>query len=407
MIKEKYIERKREINLGLTNGEITSVIKKNIAKSACRVYENGYIGIAGTLGEPDEKLMEQAEEKLKLQIPYEPEATKGAVRAEHQEVGRLSIADSAAFLKAMEETIGTLKQEYPQFLFNNKVRIQEIEEELSNDAGTDLAYSDRLISLEILVKHVDSVSVFDDFIVWMCRDFEREAFLQAAREQLDAFLHPVELPDAKKLPVIVDSLQMNLFTLENLSAKQMGYQTSAFNGKLGEKLFDEKFSLLVDRSAKELAVSFFDAEGSTIPEDKCYLVKNGVLIKPYADKKQAAEFGYENTATAAGEYDSVPGNSLYCVTTEATAASVKELTAGEDAIYISSMSGGDYTADGNYASPVQVAYLYRDGKLVGKLPEFSVTGKLYEMFGEDYIGAAEYHPFERKLVLRMNICRGE
>lgn len=407
MVKEKYIERKKEVNLGLTNGEITSVIKKTVAKSACRVYENGYISIAGTLGEPEDALMEQAVENLKLQIPYAPEATKGAVREAHEEKGTLSVADSAAFLKEMETTLAILKQEYPQVLFNNKVRIQEIEQELSNDAGTDLKYSDRAVSLEILIKHVESVNVFDDFIAWVCREFDREAFLQAAREQLDAFLNPVELPEAEKLPVIVDSHSMNTFTIENLDAKQLGLQTSVFNGKLGEKLFHEKFSLLVDRSTDALCTSFFDAEGNTNPEDKCYLVKNGVLVKPYADKKQAAEFGYENTATASGEYDSVPSNSPYCITTEATAASVKELTAGGDAIFISSMSGGDYTADGNYASPVQVAYLYRDGRLVGKLPEFSVTGKLYEMFGEDYIGAANYHTFERKLVLRMNICKGE
>ena len=69
MVKEKYIEKNREINLGVTGGAIASVIKKDITRSACRVYENSHIGAAGKLGEADEDRMEQALSNLSLQIP--------------------------------------------------------------------------------------------------------------------------------------------------------------------------------------------------------------------------------------------------------------------------------------------------------------------------------------------------
>ena len=75
MVKEKYMIKEREINLGVTNGEIASVIKKSITQSACRAYDQGKIGVAGKLGEADEELMNQAVENLKLGIPYEGEAT--------------------------------------------------------------------------------------------------------------------------------------------------------------------------------------------------------------------------------------------------------------------------------------------------------------------------------------------
>ncbi len=404
MVKENYIERQREVNLTLTNNEVSSVIKKNITKSACRVYDNGCIGIAGTLGEPDAELMKQAENKLQLQLPYAPEATKNVVRHEDNKKGAFSIADSAAYLKEMEETLAILRKEYPQFIFSNKMRMQEIEQELNNDAGADLKYSDRLIIMGILVKHVDSVNVFDDFIPWITRDFDREAFLKSAREQLDAFLNPVELPEGEKQLFITD-LSLCSFIEENIVAKAMGLKTSVFSGKIGEKLFDEKFSLLIDCRQNRSGACFFDGEGSMLQDDKCYLIKNGVYERPYADKRQAAEFGFDNTATAAGAYDSVPDNVAINLTVETTAKSLAELTAGRDAIFISQMSGGDYTGEGNFASPVQLAYLYRDGKRIGKLPEFNISGKLYEMFGEDYVGAADYVTEECKMVLHMKVSK--
>lgn len=404
MVKEKYVVQTREINLSVTNGEITTVINKNITKSACRVYENGCIGVAGKLGGADEELMEQAVKNLKLGIPYPAEATAGSVREEHLESGRFTTGDNAGFLREMEEVLAILKKEYPQFLLSNKVRLFEAEEQLSNDAGTDLKFSDRAVSLALIVKHVDSVNVFDDALVMTVRDFDREAFLKEAREHLDAFLNPVQLPEEEKLAVIVNPMELAGFLIQNMDAQTFGRGTSFFNGKLGEKLFNEKFSLYVDRTAETLCNPFFDAEGSTCENDKCYIIKNGVLVRPFADKKLASEFGYENTATAEGSYDSVPSNNSYSFAGESSGKSLKELVGTGDAVYISTMSGGDFTGDGNFASPVQTAYLYRDGKLVGRLPEFNISGNLYDIFGQDFIGISDDRPYESShlMAVRMN-----
>ena len=62
-------------------------------------------------------------------------------------------------------------------------------------------------------------------------------------------------------------------------------------------------------------------------------------------------------------------------------------------------SGGDWTDAGDYATPVQCAYLYRDGKLVGRLPEFNLAVKLNDLFGKDFVGVSADRFFgERRLV---------
>ena len=58
-------------------------------------------------------------------------------------------------------------------------------------------------------------------------------------------------------------------------------------------------------------------------------------------------------------------------------------------------SGGDTTPDGHFATPVQMAYLMEDGKLVGRLPEMVISGSFFDMLGKDYIGTVHNWPFER------------
>ena len=308
-----------------------------------------------------------------------------------------------------------LKKEYPQLIFGNKVRLSQLSRHLCNDAGTDLFFSDRLVSWELLVKHTQSVNVFDDFLAYTVRSLNRQAFLKEAREHLDAFFNPVSLPDpdssqdsspeGRLLPVILSPMAFGGFLIENLDALAFGHGTSFFNGKLGQKLFDEKFSFYVDRSSDSLGTAFFDAEGSTCENDRNYLIKDGVLQKPFADKKLAKEFGYENTATAGGAYDSVPSNTDTCFTVESSGRTLRELIGEKDGIYISVMSGGDFTSEGNFASPVQTAFLYRVGKLVGKLPEFHISGNIYDIFGANFVGASCDRSYEGefKLVVNMKV----
>lgn len=77
------------------------------------------------------------------------------------------------------------------------------------------------------------------------------------------------------------------------------------------------------------------------------------------------------------------------------------------AIYISVTSGGDMTPDGNVATPVMLAYLYDGGKLVGTLPEFGISGNIYDFLGNDLIAVAKNDMFdymeEQVLVTYFNI----
>ena len=71
-------------------------------------------------------------------------------------------------------------------------------------------------------------------------------------------------------------------------------------------------------------------------------------------------------------------------------------------------SGGDTTPDGHFATPVQLAYLMEDGKLVGRLPDLTVSGSFYDMLGKDFLGAVHVQPQPDSLLcaVTMDVKKG-
>ena len=389
MVKELYQIKTKELTLNITNGEIDSVRKKSLTKSGCRVYDNGCIGIEGVLGEPTQETWEKAERALAMNIPYPYEPSKNLVKSRTIGV----FVDEKEFITKSEQLLKTLCEEFPEFVFSNKIEAGEEITILKNDAGLDLCDKQSYVSVGIIVKEKSSPNVFDSVIQFTDRAFDYEAVLEGARNLLRAHLTPVELPQ-EKIPVLFGSYTVSSILGDYLHAQKLKKGASLLSGKENTKVFSEKLTLSVDRG-DESYVSFFDAEGTIVPNEKLPLIKKGVLLRGVADKLCAEEFGIELTSSAYGGYDDVPMLAVHPFTLDVDSeGTLKEILNGRDAIYVCMASGGDITPAGDYATPVQAAYLCRDGKLVGKLPELNVRGNIFDMLGKDYLGTSSDKPFD-------------
>ncbi|BCJ94508.1 hypothetical protein acsn021_20770 [Anaerocolumna cellulosilytica] len=402
MIKELYKTIQKETQLIITQSKIDAVMKKNITKSGCRVYDNGCIGVAGTLGEATEATWEEAVKNLKKKIAYPYEVEQNKIRT--RDLRKLTISDEE-FIAVMEGVLGTLKSEFPEFILSHKILIVETEEELKNDAGLHYRNLDKTVQIGLLVKHVDSLDIIDSAIMFEGRELDLDSFLFDARAMLRAFTIKAEVPKQDKVPIIIQTLELNKKLTQSLNGEAVGHGTSIFCDKIGKKAFSSSFHYLVDRSEKGYHRPFFDAEGVTIEGDRLYLIKDGVLERPFTDKKQAGIFSYQLTSTSSGSYDEVPSLDYPALTIEAGDKKLKELLNGELGILVIFISGGEYTNDGNFASPVQMSYLTDGEKLYGRLPELNITGNLYEIFGEDYLGVTNDKVIsgEEALVVRMKV----
>ncbi|MBP3660758.1 MAG: hypothetical protein J6I89_05160 [Oscillospiraceae bacterium] len=389
MVKELYQIKVREIALNITNGEVDSVRKKNVTKSGCRVYDNGCIGIAGVLGEPTEATWTQAEKALASGVPYPYEPSSGLVRT--RTLGQMP--DEAELISRIEALLATLKAEFPGFVFSNKVKAIEETVSLKNDLGLCLEDVQCSVGIGIVVKEEASANVFDTFISWEGRTLDTEAALHIGRQILSAHMNVIPMPEGK-LPSLMGSASISGMVGDYLDVQKLKKGASLLSGKECTQIFAESFNLSASMDA-ESNLPFFDAEGTTLPNDRLPLIQHGVLLRGIADKKNAAEYGAELTASAFGGYDDVPtlGAHPYGLPVLPT-GTLDEVLNGQDAVFIATASGGDITPAGDFATPVQTAYLCHEGKLVGRLPELNFRGNIFDLLGKDYLGCSSDKPFD-------------
>lgn len=380
-MKEKYIIKTEEYSFNIVQSRLESVRCKNIVKTGYRIYENGFMGVSGILGEgDDEEGYKQARENLKLQIPYPYEPSKGIKKKRDLSGDKVS---SKQQINDLEIYLEECRNQYPDFIFSNKVNFNVVTIQLENETGTELIYCDQGMLACILLKHVDSVDIFESAIEFNSRNWDMDLLRSETAKMLEGMQKEVELPE--NAVILTEWVLPAQKIIADLSGKAMGYKTSLFKDKMNEQVFNPQFSLIQTTKDDQLMAPFFDAEG-TVTEEDIPLIENGRIVRCYTDKQSAEQFGYECSGAADANYDDVP--SLGCPNLEIvpTGKSVKEMLNGRLGIILVAASGGDTSPNGHFATPVQYALLTDGEKMLGHLPEFQISGSIFDLFGKDYIG---------------------
>jgi len=406
VIKEKYTNRVKEISVNIVQTDIDSVRKKDILKTGLRVYDKGYIGVAGAMGKADEEDLERrAIDNLSLKIPYPCEPSENLkMHLDYRE----DIFSDEEFVREADEVLKVLRDEFSDFTFSNKMYLFEMETGLTNDLGLDLLHRDRLLTVEFVIKEKASANVFDAFAIYATRQYNREELLNIIREELTAYRNPVKLSEEGKLPVVFMDFDMVPVSklIDELNGYKLGTGASLFKDFIGEKKFNENFTFYQSAEKEDLRfIEFFDAEGVVNEGFKYALIENGRIMSPYTDKKTAHKFNLPLTGSAVGEYDKVPSLSPRYFKVKSSDKTLKELLNGEMAVAVVIASGGDFTAEGVFGTPVQLAFLTDGERLIGRLPELKLSGELYSMFGEDFIGKSKDKAFlgQQALALYLNV----
>ncbi|MCL2703760.1 MAG: metallopeptidase TldD-related protein [Defluviitaleaceae bacterium] len=407
MINELYSQKVKKTILSVTNNKITGILKSDTAKTGLRLYNDGIIGVAGAIGVYDEaKLANRAKQMLNFKVPYNCEPAGNIERT-------VDLSDSFAlsdedFIKTSETLLEKLAKQYPQFAVNHQIIYNETETRLRNSNGANLVFKDKTVKVVLLMKHKESKNMMDSLGISFSRGYDLDDVFNTVSQTCAGYEEKVSLPE-EKMPVVFlyehDDILAKFLT--DLNGRMMGTGASLFTDKIGQKLFADDFSLCVERGPLDYYSSFFDAEGTVLPGDSFALIENGVLKSPYSSKKIAKEFGYAATGSAGGEYDSVPDTFPTSINVRASGKTIKELLGGRKAIYVVFASGGDFTPQGEYASPVQCAFLFDGARLLGRLPQISIRSNVFDMFGKDFIGLSadglsKHNPF-KYLAMDMNV----
>ena len=392
-MKQEFITiREKETAARIQNTQINAVRIKDIVRKGVRVYEDGKIGISGAVGHvPQESLIDDAVQNLKTGIEYPYSLTKD--KRDHRSYNH-SPMSAEELLSITESVLETLRKEFPDFDFSETVSSNEITAEMRNTEGLDLKYNDAYFSLGLILKEKASANLFDGFLMCVGRQFELDKFWSFNRSFLEAYRTPVALPEGDVLPVFVLEPDNLLgFLNKSLNGERFATGSSIFSGKLGEQLFNEKVTVEQNRNPLYNPRAFFDMEGVVLPEDRYVLIEDGRLMSVFTDKKNAQLYNLPHTGSASGDYDGMPSLSTVPLRFQIDSHNLEDILGREQAVLSVVSSGGDFTPDGTFAAPVQVSFLLDGGKIVGKLPEFTMRSHLIKLIGDDYIGTLDNTAF--------------
>lgn len=391
MIKENLRIKTKEIAFKVQSTSIDAIRKKDITKKGVRVYENGFIGVAGSVGEMDNEVLEKmAIDNLNIEIPYEYNVSSNLSKS--LKINQNSV-DNSNIASLADEIVDYLREEHSAFDFSESIKLIEKEVEINNSENLDLSYEDSYVEIDLMMKNKKLANLFDGFVGYTGRNFDMDKFKKFNGGYLNAHLVDAKLPETDKIPVIIsvagDGIMQHV--MANLNGERYASGVSLFAGKIGEKIFDEKINVVQNSDSLNSFKAFFDAEGVVNENLEYELISNGNLKAVYNNKKIAKKYKQEHTGASSAEYDSVPSLGATSIKLKKDSENLKKVIAekGGYVVVVMVAAGGDFTSDGDYASPVQISLLFDGDKFIGKLPEFSISSNMYKMFGEDYIGTFE------------------
>ena len=361
-----------------------------------RVFDGEYAGTQYVEGKSDdEEGYREAEKNLALKRPYKFPLETGS---RHRDKSESECSDKE-LMDIARQALEYLKAHHPDFVMKGTVSSSRRSTAMENDLGLDLSNTDFTVSIDLMFRHKDSKDIMDGWFSIGQRTFDFKKFTDMADNYLTNFTNKVELPEELIIQTQYYSYLRKMY--EILDAENIALGTSLLSGKIGEKVFADSFTLTHDVSDEETwNTPFFDGEGVMLPDDKYTYIQNGVLLSGFADKRIADKYGVPHTGSATFNMPDNPQNGNVNFRIGRSDKTIKELLDGRLTVVPIMSAGGGYNEKGEYVTPVQTAMLCDGERFIGRLPEFTMKGNVFDMFGKDFIGVGSDQPvFNDKQIL--------
>ena len=355
--------------------------------TAVRVIRKGQLGFSASTDEAAvDKLSANALESAAYgdQAPFSfPDPKPGpTVRTFDKTVADLSIA---RLVKIGKEILDLVLPVDPNVRCNISLERSIVSASIRNHTGLDVSYQTSPFSLGIEIDRIegdDVLILYDQFgtTIWD-RNYLDFALLLVEKLKKARTITSIK---AGKMPVIFapsGTLALAVPLSEGVNGKEVYKGTSPIKDKVGEKLFDEKITVIDDGTIDgKFASSSYDDEG--VPRRRNVLVEKGVLKGFIYDLKTAAQSGVESTGNASRGLFAPPAPSLtnFIIQPGETRlkdmiASVKEGIIVEDVLGI----GQGNIISGAFSNPLALAFKIEKGEIVGRVKDLSIAGNIYDL----------------------------
>ncbi len=162
---------------------------------------------------------------------------------------------------------------------------------------------------------------------------------------------------------------MSFLVMNYISDSVVLEKTSRWLDKLGEKVVDERITMVNDPFAKELiADGMYTADG--FKAETTPIIEKGVLKSFFLSLYVANKTGRKPVKAAGNNYIVANGDTPY-------ADMVKSIKKG---LIVGGFSGGYPTANGEFSGVAKNSFYVEDGEVKGAVTETMINGNLGEMF---------------------------
>lgn len=387
---ELFFESSEELSLRFEGWKLKSSEINERAGYSVRVIKNGRIGFSGST-DPNavEDIVDRAlqtaklGEKLDLEFPGPEEKREFDIYDE--KVVELSYEKVVEIGKAVINELSSLKGECELRIDIRKYVVPKIFFENTQGANFEIRSTFLGVTLELMKMVEGDVIILDDSVSGTHFDDVNNEIPSMIARLKDKYASTKNIVKQRveNIPVIFSpnalfALLVPIFAATN--GKNVVAGSSPLAGKLGEKIFDEKFSIIDDGTIpRKNGTVPFDDEG--IPKNPIVIVEKGVLKNYYLDLVTAKKLGMKSNGAASRGIFSAPSPSRSNVIVGDGFGTEKELfNQVKRAVLLDGLLGigQGNVLSGAFSNPVALAFLVEDGQIVGRLKNLAVAGNVYE-----------------------------
>jgi PmbA protein len=256
---------------------------------------------------------------------------------------------------------------------------------LSNQAGSEVTFerSPLSIGFDIVRVQGDDVLIMFDVVGTTVWEEDYLAFVQRTIERLKLAQRSATIRSGR-MPVLFSpsgALALTLPLMQGLNGKNVYTHASPMEGKIGEKLFDDKISVLDDPTLDgRFGSAPYDDEG--VAHRRQALVDQGVLNDFIYDLKTAAQAGAESTGNGSRSLFRPPAPSPTNFVLQAGETPVAEIIASIDegllAVVPLGLGQGNILS-GAFSNTLGLAFKIEGGEIVGRVKDVSIAGNIYDL----------------------------
>lgn len=280
---------------------------------------------------------------------------------------------------------------------------EKTEVKIENSNGVKAAYEKDILGVNVFTTLISGTNFisYGDGNSSLSQKYDIKGIVDRIQEKVSILKKtPSFEPSNKNVILTPNAMSMIFLTLyQGLNGAMIEKGVSPLCGRIGEKIFDDRITIIDDGTLKDGIYSMpFDDEGT--PAKRTVLIENGILKSYFHSLRTAEKLGLAPTGNGFKQANMMalkaldamqrpnitnllmaPGNITY-------EDMIKDI---KDGVIIDEIMGlfTSNLLNGDFSGNIGVGYLIKNGKIVGRAKDAAINANIYNIFNNNLVGLSD------------------